>query len=111
MPILPIISLKAGPLPLSAQFNAPSDAPSTLIVSGSVWTLSNNQMIGVTVQLDGKALGSASIFSNASSTHRATVPAYIPVKLTFGAHTITLVPQNSVTTSDLNDYFNVVLDY
>jgi hypothetical protein len=111
MPILPIISLKAGPLPLSAQFSAPSDGPVTLIVSGSVWSTSANQLIGVTVQIDGKTLGSAMIFSNGAITHRAAVPFYIPVTLSFGTHTITLVPLNSNTTSDLNDYFNVVLDY
>jgi len=92
MPILPIISSHAGPLPLSAQFNAPSDGPAALIVSGSVWSGPANQLIGVTVQLDGKPLGSSSIFSNGPSTHRATVPVYIPVTLSFGPHTITLVP-------------------
>jgi hypothetical protein len=50
MPILPIISLKAGPLPLSAQFNAPSGVQANLIVSGSVWSSSANQMIGVTLR-------------------------------------------------------------
>jgi hypothetical protein len=55
------------------------------------------------------AIGAAAIFSSASSTHRAAVPSYIPVTLAFGPHTITLVPLNSNTVSDLNDLFDVVL--
>ena len=111
MPILPIISVAKGPLPISATFKAPSDAPATFVLSGSAWCQSANQVIGITLQLDGNPIGTASICSNAQSTHRALVPAYIPVTLTFGQHTITLVPSSGATTTDLNDLFNVVLDY
>jgi hypothetical protein len=56
-------------------------------------------------------LGSASIFSNMATTHRAVVPSYIPVNLTFGTHKLTLVPTTATTTSDFNDLFDVVLIY
>ena len=111
MPIQVILNQKKGPLPLTASFNAPSDAPSCLIVSGSVWTQTANQTIGIVVTLDGKPIGSASIWSNAAATHRAVVPTYIPVKLAFGQHTIVLSAETPGTISDLNDFFEVVLDY
>jgi len=68
-------------------------------------------MIGVQLELDGKVVGSASILSNGVSTHRAVVPSYIPVNLTFGQHAVTLIALNSVTTSDYNDLFDLVLQY
>lgn len=111
MPILPIISQAKDPLPVSAKFNAASDAPATFIVSSSVWSQQANQPIGVTLELDGKPIGSATIWSNGTATHRAVVLAYIPVTLTFGTHTVTLLPTNSSTVSGLNDSFNLVFDY
>lgn len=111
MPILPVIQHAKGPLPLKMQFNAPTDGASVLVVTGSVWSSQANQLIGAGVELDGTLIGEAVIFSNGASTHRALIPAYIPVQLTFGAHTLTLAPLNSATTSDSNDFFNVVLAY
>ena len=111
MSIQVILNQRKGPLPLTATFNAPSDAPSCLIISGSAWTQTANQTIGIEVTLDGKPIGSASIWSNAPATHRAVVPTYIPVKLAFGQHTIVLSAATSGTISDLNDFFDVVLDY
>jgi hypothetical protein len=105
------LNQKKGPLPLTASFNAPSDAPSCLIISGSVWTQTPNQTIGIAVSLDGQPVGSASLFSNLQATHRAVVPTYIPVKLKFGAHTLVLSATPGATVSDLNDYFSVVLEY
>jgi hypothetical protein len=110
MPILLIINQAKGPLPISANFNAPSDAPACLVLSGSAWSQSANQTIGVTLELDGKPIGTAVICSNGASTHRALVPAYISVTLAFGQHTVTLLPSTGATT-DLNDLFNVVLQY
>jgi hypothetical protein len=111
MATLSILNQAKGPLPISASFSAPSDGPACFVLSGSVWSGTANQTIGVILELDGKAIGSAMIFSNASSTHRAVVPSYIPVTLTFGSHKLTLVALNSATVSDLNDPFDVVLLY
>src|SRR4051812_28144389 len=111
MAILSILNQAKGPLPIHSTFKAPSDGPSWLIVSGSVWCGSANQMIGVQLELDGKVVGSAQIFSNAASTHRAVVPTYIPVTLSAGTHTINLLPLNASTTSDFNDFFDVILQY
>jgi hypothetical protein len=111
MAILPIISQAKGPLPISVTFNAPSDAPVCFVVSGSAWSQSANQMLGVTLELDGKPIGTAAVFSNLQSNHRALVPAYIPVTLTFGQHKVSLLQANGSTVTDLNDMFNVVLQY
>lgn len=111
MPVQIILS-KQGPLPLTINFSAVSDAPVTLEVQGSVWTQTANNMIGIQVAIDGGAVGKAQIFSNASSTHRAVVPAYIPLQLKFGQHSLTLSAlPNTTTVSDLNDFYTAVLHY
>jgi hypothetical protein len=111
MPIQIIVS-QQGALPITVNFKALSDAPVTLEVQGSVWTQSANSMIGIQVAIDNAAVGKAQIFSNTQATHRAVVPAYIPLQLAFGQHSITLstIP-GSTTVSDQNDFFTAVLHY
>jgi len=111
MPLLTIANQQKGPLPLTLTFKSPSDGPACLMIAGSVWTGTANQVIGIQVTLDGKPIGTASIYSNLSTTHRAVVPTYIPVQLTIGQHTLGLQVLNSVTTSDFNDFFDAVLFY
>lgn len=111
MAVQVIINQQKGPLPVKATFNSPSSAPMYLEVTGSVWTTTANQMIGIAVQIDGAAVGTAQLFSNTASTHRAVVPTYIQVKLQQGQHTVTLGPATATTTSDLNDFYTVVLHY
>jgi hypothetical protein len=112
MAVQVLIGKQKGPMPISASFMAPGDMPMYLEVSGSVWTQTANQMIGIQVAVDGNVLGTANIFSNGSSTHRAVVPVYFPIKLTQGSHTIQLtVAPNTTTVSDLNDFFTAVLHY
>jgi hypothetical protein len=110
MPTLTILS-QPGPLPITAVFNAPSDGPAALFISGSVWTQQQNSMIGIQVLLDGKAIGSATIFSNPSGTHMAVVPAVISVQLSPGAHKLVLTTATPATTSDKNDSYIVFLMY
>jgi|SRR5215510_836897 len=101
-----------GPLPITINFKALSDASALLEVNGSIWTQTANAMIGIQVAIDGKPVGTAQIFSNTASTHRTVVPAYIPLQLTFGQHSITLSTQpSSSTVSDLNDFYTAVLHY
>ena len=107
-----VILSKVGPLPLTATFDAPGDAPMYLEVNGSVYTSTANQLIGIAVQLDSKPVGTAAqIWSNGTNTHRAVVPTYIPVQLQFGTHKLVLTAANGQTNSDLNDSFTVVLHY
>lgn len=107
-----VILSQAGPLPITATFNAPGDSPMYIEVNGSVWTQSANQMIGISIALDGNAIGTAKIFSNANATHRTVVPAYLPVKLTQGQHKLTLSAITPGTTvSDYNDFYTAVIHY
>ena len=112
MAVQVLIGNQKGPLPIKATFMAPGDMPMYLEVAGSVWTTTANQMIGIQVAVDGNVIGTANIFSNTASTHRAAVPVYLPIKLAQGSHTIELsIAPNTTTTSDFNDFYTAVLHY
>jgi hypothetical protein len=106
-----VLLSQKGPLPITVNFNAVGDSPMYLEVNGSVWTQSANNMIGIQIALDGNVLGTANIFSNAAATHRAVVPAYLPIKLQQGQHTLTLSAAAGTTVSDFNDFFTAVIHY
>lgn len=108
-----VILQQKGPLPITLNFKPPGDSPMYLEVSGSVWTTTANNMIGIQVQLDGQNLGVAQIFSNTPSTHRAVVPAYFPIQLAYGKqHSLTLsAAPGTTTTSDFNDFYTAVIHY
>jgi len=108
---LQVIIQQAGPLPIRATFNALADSPMYLEVNGSVWSQHANNMIGIAIALDGQRVGAAQIFSNGTATHRAVVPAYIPIKLQQGQHTLDLSANSAVTVSDFNDFYTVVIHY
>jgi hypothetical protein len=110
MAIQVILSQK-GPLPLSANFNAPGNQPMYIEVNGSIWTQTANVMIGIAIALDGHNVGTAQVFSNANATHRPVVPAYIAVKLEQGQHTLTLSAAPGTTVSDFNDLYTAVIHY
>ncbi len=100
----------AGPLPLSVTFAADSDDPITFFVAGSVWSPVPNVKIGFAVILDGKQIGTATIYSNGPSTHRAVVPQFIPWQFDGpGNHTLELVAMSATSVSDTNDTFTVVM--
>ncbi|HYN85740.1 MAG TPA: hypothetical protein VER32_10820 [Pyrinomonadaceae bacterium] len=102
---------QVGPLPLNATLDVRSDGPALLMISGSVWTETQNSNIGITLLIDGKAVAGAGIFCNPTTQHVAVVTAYVPVQLTFGSHTFTLQASSTSTVSDFNDTYNVCLLY
>lgn len=106
-----VIISQVGPLPITATFNAPGDEPMYLEVNGSVWSPDADQMIGIGIELDGQPVGAAQIFSNGSTTHRAVVPAYIPIQLSEGQHTLSLSLNSGATVSDINDFYTAVIHY
>jgi hypothetical protein len=106
-----IIISQAGPLPISTQFQAPTDGPADLFVAGSVWTKQANNMLAITVLLDGQKVAVAPIYANPTATHLSVVPSIVPVTLTQGNHTLQLVAGTSATISDSNDFYTVVLMY
>jgi hypothetical protein len=111
MAVQVIMNQQAGPLPIKVQFNAPSDGPACVVAAGSVWSTAANEMVGIEVSIDGKPVGSASVFSNLQSTHRSVVPSYIPVTLAFGQHTLVLSASTKGTVTDHNDFFTVILNF
>jgi hypothetical protein len=108
---LQVLINQQGALPINANFNSPGDMSMYLEVNGSVWTQTENSMIGIQISIDGNVVGTAHIFSNGNATHRAVVPAYIAVQLSQGQHTISLAAAPGTTVSDSNDYFTAVLHY
>jgi hypothetical protein len=106
-----VVIQQVGPLPITVNFNAPGDAPMILEVGGSVWSQSANNMIGIGIKLDGKVLGAAQIYSNGTAEHRAVVPAYVPIQLSQGQHTLALYGNTPGTVSDYNDFFTAVIRY
>jgi hypothetical protein len=105
-----VILNESGPLPLTANFNAPGDEFMYLEVNGSVWTQSTDVLIGIVVALDGTVIGYAQLWSNLAATHRAMVPAYIQVQLSQGEHTLTLSAASN-TVSDEHDIYTAVLHF
>ena len=106
-----VIVNQAGPLPITATFEAPGDEPMYLEVNGSVWCQYADTMIGIGIDLDGQRIGAAQIFSNGNATHRAVVPAYIPIQLSEGQHTLYLYLNTGETVSDSNDFYTAVIHY
>jgi hypothetical protein len=106
-----IIVSQSGPLPIKTTFNAPGDLPMILEVNGSVWSSYNGLMVGIGIDLDGDTIGAAQIFANAASMHLAVVPAYIPIQLSQGEHTLYLYLVSGETQCDENDFINAVLHY
>jgi len=110
-----ILINQAGPLPLSATIQTGSSGPSTLYVSGSVWTSEAVGKIGIAVTLDGTKVGEAVIWSNEPSEHRAVVPVFININLDKEwpseteppSYTFELSALNGATLSDLNDWFQL----
>ena len=103
----------AGPLPQSATFNAPSDAPVVFVLSGTAWTQSAPSLIGISQSLDGIVIGNPAIcWANQDANHQAMRTTFIPYNgLSFGQHTIELTNAYSNTITDVNDYFQVTLLY
>ena len=107
---------QAGPLPISATATIETDAPTAVTLAGSVWTTTQNSMIGVALSIDGQVVAKAQIYSNGPNTHRAVVPVTVPYTFATGPkgpepHTFELTALTSPTTSDYNDFFSVSVLY
>lgn len=106
-----VIVNQAGPLPITATFNAPGDEPMFLEVNGSVYSRLANLMIGIGIDLDGQRVGAAQIWSNGIETHRAVVPAYVPIQLAEGQHKLYLYLNTGETVGDSNDLYTAVIHF
>lgn len=100
-----------GPLPIKQSFNAPADGPVIFFLSGSAWASGNNELVGLTLTLDGALLGNALVFCNEANSHRAVPAILVPATLTSGSHLLEIAKFNSNTSTDQNDYYMVTLLY
>lgn len=108
-----VIYSGTGALPFTpVSFNSESDGPAVLCLAGSCWAGGGNTgMIGFDVLIDGNVVTRLSVYTNETASHKALVPQWAPVKLSIGAHTLSLRPFNAYTTVDGNDNFQFVLWY
>lgn len=103
-----------GPLPLSAQFQAPADGPVAFFVSGSAWTQTAGKAIGVMLSIDGGTQGVCPGYCNEAGSHHTLVPVILTMNLSYGTsgtHTVTLTASTTDTVSDANDFYQVTLLY
>ncbi len=96
----------SGPLPVRQKFQVDSDEPMLLYVAGTGWA-ERPGLLSVTVGIDGKAVGSASVYTNEPNSHKALVATIIQAPaLTIGSHELELTPLPG-TNTDANDVFTV----
>ena len=102
-----------GPLPVTANFQAPSDGDVVFVLAGTARTESAAILTGINLSIDGVQIGSPSLcWANQNENHLAMRPTFIPFEdLNFGEHTITIQIAYSGTITDQNDYFQVTLLY
>lgn len=111
MPIVPILNVKGGPLPVSTQFKSPTDSGAVIEVSGSLRSTGSPVLIGFNILIDGNVVGKSQIWSNQDDVHRTTVPVLIPAPEDFNPHTLTLQAADTHSIGDQNDYFTANLTY
>jgi len=92
------------------QFSSPVDGtPVTFYFGGSGYASGSETPLEVQIMLDGNVLQNAMVYANEGSSHKSLVCMLNVENLSFGSHTITLVPQNML--SDDNDSFMLTMIY
>lgn len=90
--------------PMSVKFTPRDTSPALLYVTASAFSTAPNQLIGITVALDGKALGNMMIFANEASSHKALVTILFSVQFAdLNPHTLTFSAATPYTKCDFND--------
>jgi hypothetical protein len=100
-----------GPLPIKNQVEIMSDEPAIVALAGSVWTTNPNQLIGISLSIDGNPAGTAQIFANPADMHLTVVPASFSYTFTIGQHVFELAYLTGAETSDSNDFYVVTVQY
>lgn len=111
MSALTILS-SPGPLPVTATFEAPTDGPVTLLVTGSAYSATAGQSVGVSVLFDRSSPGTSTACCTSANSHQTLVPAMLPATIPGkGTQKIVLVAATPQTQSDANDFYQVTLLY
>ena len=103
-----------GLLPIKAQAQIESDAPTIVTLAGSVWSVDMAEMVGIVLSIDGAEVAKAQIFSNPMETHLAVVPQTFSYTFPWTEdqeHVFELDNLPGTTTSDSNDFFVVTVQY
>ena len=102
---------QAGPLPIKTQAAIESDEPAIVTLAGSVWTTNPNQMIGISLAIDGSQAATAQIFANPADMHLSVIPVEFSYTFTIGEHVFELDYLTGNETSDYNDFYVVTVQY
>jgi hypothetical protein len=108
---LQTIISQAGPLPIKVAANIETDLPAVVLVSGSVFSVDEGFLIGLSLSIDGSQAATAQIFANPGQTHLAVVPVTFSYNFTIDEHVFELDKLTGETMSDQNDFFQVSLLY
>jgi hypothetical protein len=96
--------------PMSVKFTPKDTSPALLYVTASAYSTAPNQLIGVSVALDGKPLGNLMIFANEAQSHKALVSTLFSVQFTdLNPHTLSLSAATPSTKCDGNDIIGASL--
>jgi hypothetical protein len=102
---------QAGPLPIKNQVQIMSDEPAIVTLAGSVWAPRPDQMIGISLAIDGAQAATAQIFANPSNMHLAVVPMTFSYTFTIDEHVFEIDILTGNETSDANDFYVVTVQY
>jgi hypothetical protein len=106
--ITPVLTNQPGPLTSQGNFTSQGGIL-YMTVSGSAWSKSASTTISVAVSVDGKLMGTAQVFTNEASSHKALVPLALHLQqLAAGQHTVSLAA-GAGTITDQNDFFDVTV--
>ena len=106
-----VIINQAGPLPITAPVNWPSDRTVLVSVSGSAFAQQPNTTLAVKVSIHSTLVGTLHLMSNPSGTHMVLPAGFFAIDGEFGDTSIVLSAGNGTTLTDKNDLFTVALIY
>jgi hypothetical protein len=106
--ITQVLTNQQGPLTTQGTFVSQGGIL-YMTVSGSAWSTSGQAQISVTVSVDGEQVGTAQVFTNEASSHKALIPLALQLpQLPAGSHSVALAA-GAGTTTDTNDFFDVTV--
>ena len=99
-----------GALPKEGTYNKHRGGTLLISAAGSGWSSNKDQLIGMNVYVDNNKVGTAQVWTNEATSHKAFVPVFAVVNnVSKGKHTIKLEPLGG-TKTDQNDFFRVTVE-
>jgi hypothetical protein len=104
---VPAAAQQGGGVIAAAQFQS-SGGPLLLRLNCSAWSPNQNDLLGVSVQLDNQAVGRTELFTNVSGTHLTLVSNDLVLNVPAGQHKLVLMG-DVYTYTDANDVVSVLI--